>query len=78
MGSTPFSARYFSIKRFSNMEPDTGDTTGCSGTSLETKNKITYLFISNNEKYSRLCSTLAGINHKLYCKNDQFISIIII
>lgn len=37
MGSTPFSTKYFSIKRLSNMAPDTGDMTGCSGTSLETE-----------------------------------------
>jgi hypothetical protein len=36
MGSTPFSTKYFSIRRLSNMAPDTGDMTGCSGTSLET------------------------------------------
>lgn len=38
MGSTPFSVTYFSMRRFSNIEPDTGDKTGCSGTSLETVN----------------------------------------
>jgi hypothetical protein len=36
IGSTPFSTKYFSIRRLSNMAPDTGDMTGCSGTSLET------------------------------------------
>lgn len=38
IGSTPFSATYFSTRRFSNIDPETGDTTGCSGTSLETAN----------------------------------------
>jgi hypothetical protein len=36
MGSTPFSTKYFSIRRLSNIAPDAGDMTGCSGTSLET------------------------------------------
>lgn len=36
MGSTPFSVMYFSIIRLSNMAPEEGDTTGCSGTSFET------------------------------------------
>jgi hypothetical protein len=36
MGSAPFSTKYFSIRRLSNIAPDAGDMTGCSGTSLET------------------------------------------
>jgi len=36
IGSTPFSTKYFSIRRLSNIAPDAGDMTGCSGTSLET------------------------------------------
>jgi hypothetical protein len=36
MGSTPFSTKNFSIRRLSNIAPDAGDMTGCSGTSLET------------------------------------------
>lgn len=39
MGSMPFSKMYFSMSRRSKIDPDTGDTTGCSGTSLETENK---------------------------------------
>lgn len=46
MGSVPFSAMYFSIRRFSKIQPEAGDTTGCSGNSLETKikskNEISY------------------------------------
>jgi len=38
IGSTPFSVTYFSMRRLSNIEPETGDITGCSGTSLETEN----------------------------------------
>jgi len=38
IGSVLFSLIYFSIRRLSKIDPDTGDTTGCSGTSLETKN----------------------------------------
>jgi len=38
IGSVLFSLIYFSIRRLSKIEPDTGDTTGCSGTSLETEN----------------------------------------
>lgn len=38
IGSTPFSVTYFSMRRLSNIDPETGDTTGCSGTSLETEN----------------------------------------
>lgn len=37
IGSVLFSFMYFSMRRLSNIEPDTGETTGCSGTSLETK-----------------------------------------
>lgn len=37
IGSTPFSAMYFSINRLSKMHPETGDMTGCSGTSLLTE-----------------------------------------
>lgn len=37
IGSVLFSLTYFSIRRLSKIDPDTGDTTGCSGTSLETK-----------------------------------------
>lgn len=33
---------YFSIKRRSNIEPETGDITGCSGTSFETGKKIQF------------------------------------
>jgi len=36
IGSVLFSFIYFSIRRLSKIEPDTGETTGCSGTSLET------------------------------------------
>jgi len=38
IGSVLFSLIYFSMRRLSKIEPDTGDTTGCSGTSLETEN----------------------------------------
>lgn len=45
MGSTPFSWMYFSITRFSKIAPEEGETTGCSGTSLETKNyKVRYWY----------------------------------
>ena len=37
MGSAPLSVMYFSIRRRSYTHPDTGDTTGCSGTSLLTE-----------------------------------------
>lgn len=37
IGSTPLSAMYFSTSRRSNTDPDTGETTGCSGTSLDTR-----------------------------------------
>ncbi len=36
MGSVLFSWMYFSIRRRSKMQPDTGERTGCSGTSLLT------------------------------------------
>ena len=36
IGSVPFSAMYFSMSRRSNTWLDTGETHGCSGTSLET------------------------------------------
>jgi hypothetical protein len=39
MGSVPFSAIYFSIKRRSYIEPETVDTTGCSGVSLLTEKR---------------------------------------
>jgi hypothetical protein len=48
IGSTPFSVTYFSISRFSNIDPETGDTTGCSGTSLETINHYFKFNIKNN------------------------------
>lgn len=38
-GSVPFSAMYFSMRRRSYTWLDTGDTHGCSGTSLETADK---------------------------------------
>lgn len=37
IGSTPLSVMYFSIIRLSKIAPDDGETTGCSGTSLETE-----------------------------------------
>lgn len=40
MGSTPFSWIYFSIILLSKIAPDEGDTTGCSGTSLETEMEL--------------------------------------
>lgn len=43
IGSVLFSFTYFSIRRLSKIEPDTGETTGYSGTSLET---ITKLYIN--------------------------------
>lgn len=36
IGSVPFSEMYFSISLRSNIQPETGETTGCSGTSLDT------------------------------------------
>ena len=36
IGSIPFSAINFSISLFSKIDPDTGERTGCSGTSLLT------------------------------------------
>lgn len=42
IGSVLFSFTYFSMRRLSKIEPDTGETTGCSGTSLETKHLTTY------------------------------------
>lgn len=48
-GSEPFSDIYFSINLFSKIDPDTGDTTGCSGTSFETtqkaENSIIYVLL---------------------------------
>lgn len=43
IGSVLFSLMYFSISRLSKIDPDTGETTGCSGTSLETVNVIKYV-----------------------------------
>lgn len=45
IGSIPFSTIYFSIRRFSKIAPDTGETTGCSGTSLDTVGKCSQISI---------------------------------
>lgn len=42
IGSVLFSFMYFSIRRLSKIEPDTDETTGCSGTSLETVKQNKY------------------------------------
>lgn len=36
---------YFSMRRRSKIEPDTGETTGCSGTSLETEKNNKMLIV---------------------------------
>lgn len=46
-GSTPCSLMYFSISRFSNTLPETGDMTGWNGTSLQTVKKVSYNLIEN-------------------------------
>ena len=47
IGSTPFSARYFSISLLSNTQLDEGDTQGCSGTSLLTTEQRDWLLDSS-------------------------------
>ena len=58
MGSALFSWMYFSIRRRSYMQPDTGDRTGCSGTSLltakEIEMRLTLKAILNKTAYSNL------------------------
>lgn len=46
IGSTPFSIKYFSMSLLSKIEPETGERTGCSGTSFETvKERKTILLV---------------------------------
>lgn len=47
MGSVPFSEINFSMRRFSNICFETGEITGCSGTSPLTKKR--YLKIINKQ-----------------------------
>ena len=46
MGSTPFSAINFSINLLSKIDPETGDITGCSGTSFETETNNILILLS--------------------------------
>lgn len=54
IGSTPFSETYFSMRRFSNMEPDAGETTGCSGTSFDTTKSVEFHYLNINNLFETI------------------------
>lgn len=63
IGSVPFSFMYFSIRRRSKIAPLLGETTGFSGTSLQTKkNKSSQLLYSNLVKCKSIKHILAQIS----------------
>ena len=55
IGSVPFSAINFSIKRLSKICFETGDSTACSGTSPLTKKTINKILQCSVFKFKNLC-----------------------
>jgi hypothetical protein len=65
-GSIAFSIMYFSISRLSNIAPDTGDMTGCSGTSLETTEKLNTCIFNKEIVLTSLCLYLMAAKIVFY------------
>lgn len=61
-GSHPFSKMYFSMIRLSNIAPDKGEITGCSGTSFVTKTTNKNQFANPNLKIFHFAFS-HGIRH---------------